>query len=643
MRITDSLFYTNTNSSYQDSLKKLYDVNAQISSGSKIQNSYEDSSIYVDSMRLDNEISTLSQVKESSSKAGTFADNTDATINQFNDTLIKFKSKLIQAANATNSPTSTEAIANDLQAMRDDLQSIANTSIDGQYLFSGSALDVKPIDDDGTYNGNAQSLSSLIGSNTKLTYNIDGESLFLGSDSDYKKIVSTNVKMYSNSDKTTILKSSDTVEDLMQYNGGGATQTTAYFYVQGKNGDGSSFKNKISINSSDTVENLMNSIKSSYSPSDSVDVSLNDYGQIEIKDKTNGRGSLDFSMVGSYSNETDIDDLSNVVSFTKSNFTKSPDATSEEVSFDRNYFGINGNTLSSNVSQINKTDNSYVTAKTKLIDGSGVSTLDGRTMTLKIDDIDGNSNNNIKIDFKNGGSTFSLDGGTTNYNIYAADGSVVKADDMTYQQLNDVIGMIVSNNLPATNDKSGYDTAVVNSRDSVDVSLDYRGRVEIKDKTNSSTKIKFSMYDSASDDFSNTDGNSLSFMSNDAIAIDEPSIDFFKDIDKIISSVRSGDLSMDSNSTDPRNPGIENSILKLDHIMDHVTKQHTKIGSASNALKNAGERSDFLSLNVKTIKSQVADVDIGEAYMNFTQISNNYQAMLSTISKINSMSLLNYM
>lgn len=639
MRITDSLFYMNTKNSYQDSLKKLYDVNAQISSGSKIQNSYEDSSIYVDSMRLDNEISTLSQVKKSTSKAGTFADNTDATINQFNDTLIKFKSKLIQAANATNSPTSLGALANDLQAMRNHLQSIANTSIDGQYLFSGSALDVKPINNDGTYNGNGESMSSLIGSNTKLAYNIDGKSLFLGKDNDYKKIVSTNVKMYSDGDKTKILKTSDTVEDLMLNNGGGpkGANTNAHFYIQGKNSDGSSFKKKIDINPADKIENLITKIKDSYTPTDSVDVSLNDYGQIEIKDKNNGRDSLDFSMVGSYDlpdANGSIDNLTNVVSFVKSNFTSS------DVAFDRNKFIASGDTLSSNVSQFVKSTSDYATASTKLSDVAGSSSLDGKKLVLIGNKVDGNAFA-AEVDLASTGSSFSIGGNT--YNIYNADGIATPADEMTYQQLNDVIGMIVSNNLPASNDKNGYDNAVVNSKDSVSVSLDYRGKLQIKDKTNPSTKIEFSMYDSTSNDFSNTNGNSLSFMSNNAIATDEPHVDFFKELDSMITAVKGGNFNMDSNFSDPRNLGIENSIQKIDHIMDHVTKMHARIGSYSNALQSAGERVDFLSLNVKTIKSQVADVDIGEAYMNFTQISNNYQATLSTVAKINSMSLLNYM
>ena len=649
MRITDSLFYFNTKNNYQDSMKKLYDVNNQISTGSKIQNSYEDSGIYVDTMRLNHEVSTLEQVKETSSKAQAFANNTDATMSEFTDTLVKFKSKLIQSANATNSKTSLEAIANDLSAMRDHMVSIANTSIDGQFLFSGSALDVKPVSSDGTYNGNGEKLNALIGSGVKLPYNVDGKSLFRGNDSDYKKIVSTNVKMYSDKDNKTILKGSDTIESLMLNNGGGDTaQPTAYFYIQGKNSDGSSFKKKISINSTEDVDTLLSRIqKNSYTPSDGVDVTLNDYGQIEIKDKTDGKNSLDFSMVGSYKKVNDIDKLtSDVVSFTKSNFIKSPDASSEDVSFDRNYFKVNGDKLSSNVSQVVKSDNSFATAKTLLVDASGMDSLNGKTLYLRLNQIDGTSQNDVQIDLKSSGSTFSLDGGTTNYTIFNATTPSVAtvADNVTYQQLDDVISMVVSNNLPATDSKSDYDKAVKKARKDVDVSLDYKGRLQIQDKTNPSTDITFSMYDKSSDDFSNgADGNTLSFMSNDAVAVDEPDVDFFKDLDSIITAVRGGNFSMDSDFSHPRNLGIENAILKIDHLSDHITKQHTKIGSYSNALKSASDRADFLTLNVKTVRSKIADVDMAEAYMNFTQLSNSYQATLSTISKINSMSLLNYM
>jgi len=791
MRITDSLFYLNTKNNYQDSMKKLYDVNNQISTGSKIQNSYEDSGIYVDTMRLNHEVSTLEQVKKTSSKAQTFANNTDSTMSQFTETLTRFKTKLIQSANSSNSQTSLEAIANDLTAMRNHLQSVANTSIDGQFIFSGSALDTKPINNDGSYNGNGENLNALIGSGVKLPYNIDGKSLFKGSDSDYSKIVSTNVVMYNKTTQATngdkvYLKSSDTIQDMV---GGDATTNGApVFYLSGKKPDGSTFNDKFSISTTSKVSDLLDNIGASFGNTTTnkvVDVKLNDYGQIEVKDLKKGNSQLSMNIFGAIdrdggtnANQTDIDDLIaqknvDIISFDKSNAistksagkvgvsanltnpkefslnsilkqidgtavkttdtlqsfmgsnvskivlggkktdgtlvnanfavnstttvqnlmsainsqyvvtsrlengklyvtdgtTNDPSlfnmtlesqdsssntvnsfATADAMNYTRQNFSKDGNDLLGNVSQFVKTTNQFATPSTKLIDTSGVSTLNGVNLDISGLNKAGNSFN-AQINLSNGvgGSTFTLDGGVTNYTIFNASGTVTKADNLTYQQLNDVVSMITSGSLPLdTNGTAGiqsdeYNTAVITAQKNVEVSLTDKGQIKIHDKTQSKSNIEFSMYDSSADQFDGVKKPALSFMANDAVSIQAPHIDFFKELDSMISAVRGGNFNMDSNFSDPRNLGIQNSILKIDHISDHVSKLHTKIGSYSNALDNASQRADLLSLNVKTIRSKVADVDIAEAYMNFTQLSNNYQATLSTIAKINSMSLLNYM
>lgn len=184
MRITNSLLYSSSMQGTQSSMKHLYDINQQMSSKMKIQNSYEDSSIYVNTMRLDSELVTLEQVKEASSKAQTFSQNTDSTLNEFTTALDSFKTKLIQASSTSNSSTSLGALANELQALRDHMVSLGNTSINGQFLFSGSSLLQKPLQDDGTYNGNGDSLTALVGSGVELPYNLDGKSLFLGTDGD---------------------------------------------------------------------------------------------------------------------------------------------------------------------------------------------------------------------------------------------------------------------------------------------------------------------------------------------------------------------------------------------------------------------------------------------------------------------------
>lgn len=875
MRITNSLFYATSSSEHQKAMQKMYDIDTQISSGMKIQNSYEDSGVYVDTMRLNYEIATLEQSKETSSKAQTFALNTDSTLNQIEDVLEKFKTKLVQANSSVHSSTSLNAIADELAALKNHLLTLGNTSINGQFLFSGNSLLQKPLNDDGTYLGNGESLSALLGSKVELPYNIDGKSLFLGTDTDYSRVVSTNITMLNQSklnpnvmiekdgkleSSNVYLTSSDTIRDMIGDTNEVATDDAkAVFYLSGRKSDGTTFAQPIQIDTTSKVSDLLESIGNAYGNTTTnkvVDVSMNARGQIEVKDLKLGKQTLEMNLFGAIDREAtagttgDALQLMNsdnlllhknveIIAFNKSNFStssSSPDLTMrplpigggtygiafsdttsinasnitattplvdlfpsdvhhldfgatslnvagktvqdlmnaldteyyggiptatlnagqievptntisivpknvsnalargedlpDAMNYTRRSFEKEGNQLTSNISQVIKLSNEYATASTKIVDVAGVSSLNGKKLTLEYTDKNGVAQTGT-LNFDGTDTTFSIDldgdGNTTDENetfsIYNGkrdpEDTLTKADEMTYQQLMDVVTMAVSGNLPkkgvsaaskvaidaaiafgvasdpanqaiqTTAAKVGvtvetakyiqaaidagilrdtstdpiviaqatkdYNDAITNAnleqynqtlnsaRNNIDVSLDYKGRLSIVDKSRSESKIEFTMYDKSATDFTGISSTALSFMANDSVTISNPSIDFFKDLDAIIESVRTGNYRMDANSDNPRNPGMQNALIQLDHILDHVTKEHTKIGAYSNALSDAKERAEYLSLNVKTVRTEVIDVDVAEAYLQFSQISNSYQAMLSTISKINSMSLLNYM
>jgi len=791
MRVTNSLFYTNAVNNYQTNMQELYKTNTQIASGLKIQNSFEDSGVYVDTMRLNDEVASLEQVKESSSKAQTYANNTDNLLNQFTDSLDQFKTKLIQASNASNSPTSLGALANELSALKDHMISLGNTSINGQYIFSGTAFTTKPLDSNGNYKGNDGSIEAIIGSGVKLPYNISGEDLFLGSDSEYNKVLSTNARMLnqielhpaSGDAKEIYIDGSSTIRELVGDSDADlSNNSNVVFYLSGRKSNGETFSTNFSMSQTSKMSDLTEKIGKEYgntSTNKVVDVNVNDHGQIEIKDLKNGNSLLEMNIFGAIdrkaaggtdgnANQADIDDLIaspnvDIIEFIKSDFLSTNTATTissrediynpgifkvgapmtfsdgtpieatttlqsfmgsdvdqivlagtdtagniinvnfavaagttvqdlmnsidtnfsvssriengqiysadnsgttpsnfnmtltsqdntpaningfstpDAMNYERRSFEKDGNTLGSNISQIVKNTNTFATDKTKLSEVAGVS-LNTKQFLFSGLDKSGNTFN-AQIDFANPSTTFSLDGGTTNYTIFDATGGTTAENDITYRQLSDVISMALSGNTPATiNTFSDYESAISSSKSVVEVGLDYKGRLEINDRFNSISPIEFSMYDSNADKSSNA--SALVFMANDSVKIDDKNIDFFKDLDSMIEAVRTGTYNMDANSDNPRNIGMENSISRLDHIMDHITKKHTEIGTSSNALSQANDRSQLLSINIQTIRSEVIDVDIGEAYMKFNQLSNSYQAMLSTVAKINSMSLLNYM
>ena len=318
--------------------------------------------------------------------------------------------------------------------------------------------------------------------------------------------------------------------------------------------------------------------------------------------------------------------------------------------YDKTQFTKDGSKLSSNVPQILRGTNAFASPSTKISEVADLSqgiagTLNGTQFTISGTDTSGNAYT-AQIDFATAGSTFSLDGGVTNYNIFnmGSPRTAVDADKMTYQQLMDVTNMIVTGSLPAVNTEAGYDTAISSAESSGSTFLSYDGKIQFKDATSSNTKASLAMYDSNSGDFSiGADASVMTFNSNNALTVRDPKTDFFKNLRETITAVENYKLYPDSKSGDIRSVGIENAISIMDDLMEHVGRAHAVVGAQSNALTNALERTQLLETSTMTLRSSVIDTDIAEASLMLTQLSLNLQAMLSTVAKVSKLSLVNYL
>ena len=218
----------------------------------------------------------------------------------------------------------------------------------------------------------------------------------------------------------------------------------------------------------------------------------------------------------------------------------------------------------------------------------------------------------------------------------------VAADDMTYGQLGDVIDMIVTGNLPATNTASDYNTAVDTASSVATTDLTYDGKLRFTQKGTANTKAEIAIEDITTNGGIKT-ASALSFNLNDAITVTDPKTDFFKQIDAAIESVNLQRLRPDSSGSDPRNIGIQNAIQVIDDVSSHVEKMHAKIGALSNSLENSSQRSELLSVSTMSLRSTVLDTDIAEASLKLNQLTINYQAILSTIGRVSQLSLVNYL
>ncbi|GAA8362006.1 flagellar hook-associated protein FlgL [Helicobacter pylori] len=332
MRVTFGSKYNQMNN-YQNALQnKINDANTQIASGLKIRYGYQNSNINNQNLKFQYEENTLDQGIDVAQNAYTSTLNTDKALQEFSKTMETFKTKLIQSANDMHSETSRTAIANDLERLREHMMNVANTSIGGEFLFGGSKVDRPPIDSEGKYHGNGEDLNALISSDNLVPYNISGQDLFLGADKDKHKLITTNIKLlnqnklhpdvmdaleHSSLPEEVFIKPSDTLRELIGDNDKDPTNDPKeFFYLQGIRPDGSSFKEKFALSkayqnkeSATKVSDLLDKIGHAYgntSQNKVVDVSLNNWGQIEIKNLTPGSENLDFHLISS---DGDFDDL----------------------------------------------------------------------------------------------------------------------------------------------------------------------------------------------------------------------------------------------------------------------------------------------------------------------------------------------
>ncbi len=468
MRVTSSMYYDSMYVSENSKLQNnLFDVNKQISSGLSIQYASDDVATFTQTMILDNEMATLGQIQKSTDSGYKFSNQTDVVLNEFDDTMDRFKTLLVDAANGTHSDESLDAIADELRVMEDHLKNLSNTSINGQYLFSGTAVDTKPISADGKYMGNDGALNSFTGSGTKQQYNLSGADLFLGEESLVKREITTNVmstnlsKKYDfetgddNGTNPTPITGSDTIRDLMgdTDNEVDSENKKSHFYLSGVRSDGTAFKDQISLTDDSSVDSLLDAIGQAYGNTPDlklVNVSLNSYGQIVVEDKRAGSSKLDFNMVGAidYDQEdgnddadvTNISDLDSgesnfalimsgnseaensnlyIKEFVKSPYDASADAPQniDGLLYDNTQFTKDGSKVTSSVSQIVRDDNSFATPATKISEVADISkgtidpdddTLDGNSLRLVGKNVNGDAYD-VQVNFSKDGSTFDVD------------------------------------------------------------------------------------------------------------------------------------------------------------------------------------------------------------------------------------------
>ena len=138
MRVTQSMLSSNSLRNLSESYKKMGQYQDQLATGKKITKPSDDPVVAMKGMFYRSNLTEVEQYKRNLSELYLWMENSEAGIEHANNGLQRVRELVVQGKNGTMSPTDREAVAREIEQIKDDLVQVANTQVSGRYIFHGT-------------------------------------------------------------------------------------------------------------------------------------------------------------------------------------------------------------------------------------------------------------------------------------------------------------------------------------------------------------------------------------------------------------------------------------------------------------------------------------------------------------------------
>ncbi|AGB42149.1 flagellar hook-associated protein 3 [Halobacteroides halobius DSM 5150] len=167
MRVNNGMMVNNLLSNLNQSREKLSKYNRQLATGKKFSLPSQNPTGTVRSMRLETSLEDNQQYIENIDNGITWLQTTDDAYSQATKVLQRTRELAVRGANDSLSDTDREAIAEEVEQLRESLVGIANSTHNGRYIFAGQKTKSKPYTDAPS---NVLNSSSVADPNVNLGY-----------------------------------------------------------------------------------------------------------------------------------------------------------------------------------------------------------------------------------------------------------------------------------------------------------------------------------------------------------------------------------------------------------------------------------------------------------------------------------------
>ena len=205
MRITNGMMVTNMLRDITRNQERMDALNRNLSTGKKFLKPSDDPLGVSKSLRLNTDISTMSQFKRNVEDSQSWLGTTETATDNMINVLQKVRELTVQGANGTNATSERGAISSEIDQLKEQLIHIGNTSYAGSYIFSGYKTDKPLLKEDGTYDlggaelDNKEIMDVNLGIGDKFGLNFVGQRIFgvMKSPTDVDSPISQGVMDYT--------------------------------------------------------------------------------------------------------------------------------------------------------------------------------------------------------------------------------------------------------------------------------------------------------------------------------------------------------------------------------------------------------------------------------------------------------------
>ncbi len=177
-RMTQRMIADRSVESLQTNLGRMSKLQEQLSSGRVLNRPSDSPSDTASAMRLRNSISSTQQFQRNAEDGKAWLSQVDSALGTASNTVQRARELALSAANSVNGGAAREALAVEIDQLRESLVSTANTSYLGRPIFGGITSGSTAYDPSGAYVGSPGEVNRTVGDGVKVRVDVDGQAAF---------------------------------------------------------------------------------------------------------------------------------------------------------------------------------------------------------------------------------------------------------------------------------------------------------------------------------------------------------------------------------------------------------------------------------------------------------------------------------